>query len=98
MSRKKEIDCLEKLNDEIQCFGEIIEFLSIEKVIPLVKQQELKTYLHRELPFNIHKVILQALKEDKLQLVDYIWQLLPEENICVTIVTNMARRDFTWNH
>jgi len=98
MSQQQEINCLKKLNDETSCFTEIVTYLANEKVISQICKQELTTCLQRDLPFLIYKAINQAIKEEKLQLVDYHWQLLPEEKIRITIITNMTHRDFTWNH
>lgn len=97
MSSKTEIQCLIKLNEKIDCFGDMIDFLSSEKVISRTTTSRLLSELKVELPFELHKVLDKALREESLQLMDYSWVLLPSEKICVTIITNQTRKDFTWN-
>jgi hypothetical protein len=97
MSVHREIECLAKLNDEIYCFSEISDFLLAEKIIEPMKYSELKNTIRRELPYALHAIFTHAIRQDVLQLVDYHWELLPKEKICITIVSTMAKRDFCWN-
>ena len=97
MSSKTEIECLIMLDSKVPCLNEIIEFLSIEKVIDYHTKHKLAAEFKLELPHTIHKALKKALEEDTLQLVDYSWVLLPKEMISITIVTKQTRRDFTWN-
>lgn len=96
MSRRHEIDCLIKLDDKIDCLRNIIEFLSEEKVIDLTKTAQLINEFKLELPYEVHKALRKSLNDESVQLVDYKWELLPSEKICVTIITKQSRRDFSW--
>jgi hypothetical protein len=75
----------------------MIDFLSSEKIISLTATNDLVNALKIELPFELHRTLKDALEKETLQLVDYNWELLPSEKICVTIITNQTRKDFTWN-
>ena len=97
MRSKREIQCLVKLNEKVNCFGDMIDFLSSEKVISRTETSNLVNELNIELPFEIHKTLEKVLQEELLQLVDYKWEMLPNEKICITIITKQSRRDFTWN-
>jgi len=97
MSSKTEVECLKKLNSKIECFSDMIDFLSKEKIIDRNTTHRLAIELKRELPYELHKTLNTALEEETLQLVDYNWALLPQETIAVTIITKHSRKDFTWN-
>ena len=97
MSSKTEIECLIKLNSKVECFSDMIELLSNEKVIDLHTRHKLLSELPLELPYAIHKTLNNALQAEALQLVDYNWVILPKETISVTVITKHSRRDFTWN-
>ena len=97
MSLKTEIKCLIKLDSKIQCFNDMIEFLSLEKIIDRHTTHQLVIELKHELPHAIHRTLRKALEEETLQLVDYSWVLLPKEAITITIITAHTRKDFTWN-
>lgn len=97
MSRRIEIECLKILNSKIECFNDMIDFLSKEKIIDRNTTHKLAIELKLELPYALHKTLNTALEEETLQLVDYNWVLLPQETIAVTIITKHSRKDFTWN-
>ena len=98
MSRNTEIDCLIRLEERASSLHSMIEFLAQEKVISTLQRQSLYGALKSELPHELHNALHNALHLEKLQLVDYIWTLLPTETICITIVSTHARQDFTWNY
>lgn len=93
----REVECLMKLNNEIDCFLEMSDFLLAEKIIEPMKYNELTHTIRRELPYALHYILTNAIKQDKLQLVDYYWKLLPKEKIRITIISTMTKRDFCWN-
>lgn len=97
MSSKTEIKCLKALDGKVDCFNDMIDFLSKEKVIDLRTKHKLSIELKLELPYELHKILNKALREETLQLVDYSWVMLPDETITVTIITMHSRKDFTWN-
>lgn len=97
MGNKTEIKCLIELERRVNCFNDMIDFLSKEKVIDRNTTHNLVTELKLELPYELYKTLNKALQEETLQLVDYNWVLLPKETISVTIITKHSRKDFTWN-
>lgn len=97
MGYKTEIKCLQTLDDRIECFSDIIDFLAKEKVIDMHTKNKLSIELKLELPYALHETLNKALQDEILQLVDYKWTLLPTEAISITVITKHSRRDFTWN-
>lgn len=97
MSRKNEIDCLIKLNNKVNCFADMIDFLSNEKIISRNEVAGLVNAQKLELPYELHRILKHALKEELLQLLDYQWEILPQEKIRVSIITKQTHKDFAWN-
>ncbi|NJO53353.1 MAG: hypothetical protein HC840_32530 [Leptolyngbyaceae cyanobacterium RM2_2_4] len=46
----------------------------------------------------IHNILEQAVKDEKILLLDYHWQLLPIHQIKIQIITTRAKRDFLYGY
>jgi hypothetical protein len=92
---KKEIDCLQRLQDKSGSIDEILQFLVEEKLIDgdLVKKVKQSSDEAKE----VHAVLSGLSKSDKLQLLEYVWHVLPVEIIKIYIVTNRNNKEFTYN-
>lgn len=96
MSLKK-IECIEYLFKKLKCRSEILQFLVDEN---LLTSQEMAGILHD--PHHTHSSAFFSLlsglqKEEKIQLVDYEWTVLPKEFVKLTIVTMSAKKEFTYS-
>ena len=94
---KKEIQCLARLFDLTKCQHDMLEFLISEKLVTKDSVYNLYNSDPRILPKAIHE-ILTSLKDDELvQLIDYTWNILPVENICVTIISDTDKKEFIYS-
>ncbi len=94
---KKKIDFLNRLFDLIKCKITLLEYLRDEKLITDDTMQHLMSE-HSSMHAQRLLAILDRLKgEDKLQLVDYEWTLLPHEHLKLIIVSNNNKREFEYN-
>lgn len=92
------IRCLTRLEEKRSgALQDILEFLVSEKVVDGFNAAYIKNSMESMIPRNIWAELEQAVKDDRLQLVDYKWEILPVERITVTVVTDIVRRDFTFN-
>lgn len=92
------IDCLKLLDKKINCISHILLFLRSEKIISIDKFNEIINEVESMRPAMLYYELEDAFNKDKLQLVDYLWEILPVERIVVTIVTDTVRRDFAYNN
>lgn len=91
---KNHIKCLERLNDLTGAMSEILGFLLSEK---LISREEIKGIMESSDRVKMTSAKLAALQsEDKLQLLEYEWQLLPIERIKITIITDRSSKEFTY--
>jgi len=91
----KQIECLKRLSELTTSMDEILDFLFTEKVATKDECSAVKrsTNQHKELV-----ILLQTLKaNDKFQLLEYEWTILPVERICITIVTDKTRKEFDYS-
>lgn len=93
-TRAKQIECLNRLNDLTAFYLEIEEFLVGDRVatkdeFQIVKNSPMKG---KELQLLLSKLS----KNGKIQLLEYQWIILPVESITLTVVTDDAKREFTY--
>lgn len=96
MSLKK-IEFLENLFKKLQCRVEILGFLRDEKIISDDVVAHILNDPHNTHSTQIFSLLEKLQKEDKLQLVDYEWAILPKELIKLTLVTHSTKREFTYS-
>lgn len=95
MSLKK-IECLKELFNKLNCRVEILQFLKDEKVINDDTMATILNELHLQHPTLIFTLLEDIQNNEKVQLVNYEWNILPKEFIQLTIVTNTAKKEFTY--
>ena len=92
----REIQCLTRLFDLTQCQHELLEFLIEEKLITKDSVHDLYHSDPRTIPKSIHEILTSLKNDQAVQLIDYMWNILPVESICVTIITDTEKREFTY--
>jgi hypothetical protein len=91
-----ELQCLQRLIEKTNCQQEITEWLVTEKL--LTKDAEKAIYAnksHTNIIYEIHKVLQSLRDNERVQLLDYVWNILPVEQIRITIVSDNERHEFT---
>jgi hypothetical protein len=91
------INCLNQLFKKLHCRVEILDFLVLEKVINSDTMAHIINEQQNTHPQLIFSLLEKLQKEDKLQLVDYEWSLLPKEFIKLTIVTDNSKKEFIYS-
>lgn len=95
MSSKREIDCLERLQDKSGSIDDIMSFLVEEKLMDLDLAKKVKQ--SSDEAKEIHAVLKNLSKADKIQLLEFEWTILPVEIIKINLVTNRNNKQFTYN-
>ncbi len=95
MSVANQILCLQRLQDTTGQLDEILQFLKQEN---LVDDNQLKSVrLGADHAKEIQQILRNLQVTNKLQLLNYEWNVLPVENICISIITDRNSKDFTFN-
>lgn len=94
---KRRIDCLERLFALLKCKVDLLQFLKEEEVISDDTMQRLLIEHHTAHCTKIAGILADAVKENKIQLADYEWSILPVEIVKLTIVTNRTKREFEYS-
>ena len=92
----KKVEFFHKLFKLLQCRQDILEYLAEEKVIPEVAVQDILHQQHQTHASQIATILENALKEERLQLVSYEWNVLPNEQLCLTIVSDNNKKEFKY--
>jgi hypothetical protein len=96
MMRKK-IEFLDRLFKLLKCRQEILEFLKAEKLITDDTMQLILHDHHQTHSTKVAVLLEELLQQDKLQLADYEWTLLPHELMKLTLVSQSARKEFVYS-
>jgi hypothetical protein len=91
-----ELECLQRLIVKTSCQQDITAWLVAEKL--LTKEAEKAIYANKSqinVIYEIHKTLQSLRENDKVQLLDYMWNILPVEQIRITIVSDNERCEFT---
>lgn len=92
---KREIECLQRLQDLTGQLEDILQFLKLEN---LVNDNQLKTvHLAADHAKEIQSILRSLQSAGKLQLLEYHWTLLPVENISIAIITDRNHKEFIFN-
>lgn len=102
-SRATEVDCLKRYQEKMGSLDEILGFLLDEH---LIDQENIKTIKSSSTSALLVHTYLKTLQKDSnrvlsrngLQLLEFEWSILPVERIKITIVTDRATKEFTYNH
>jgi hypothetical protein len=95
MSSKREIDCWQRLQDKSGSIDEILDFLIAEKLMNAEMAKKIKQ--SSDEAKEIHAFLKDLSRNDKIQLLDYSWVILPVEIIKINLVTNRNNKLFTYN-
>ena len=90
-----QILCLQRLQDTTGQLEEILQFLKLEG---LVDDNQVKSVrLGADHAKEIQQILRNLQVTNKLQLLMYEWNILPVENIMISIITERNSREFTYN-
>lgn len=92
--RARQIECLTRLDELVSSIAEITGFLLDEK---LISKDQFEAIRSSPMKGKDLQALLSWLStSEKLQLLEYNWQLLPAETINIVIVTDTVKREFTY--
>jgi len=96
MSKKsRQIECLERLNQMAVSIDDILQFLVDEKIFA---KDDIKTVKSSSDHAKQVQALLSDLKRnERIQLLEYEWQVLPVERIKLLIVTDRNQKEFTYD-
>jgi len=90
-----QINCLQRLQDTTGQLEEILQFLKLEK---LVDDNQLKSVrLSADHAKEVQQILRHLQVTNQLQLLVYEWNVLPVENILISIVTERNSKEFGFN-
>ena len=89
------VDCLKRLFHLTGSYEDLIEFLLQEKIID---QDYLVNLSHeKDKVRELCHTLFLASKQEKLQLLQFDWVVLPVERIRLKLVTDMQTKEYTHN-
>jgi hypothetical protein len=97
MSQKvaNQINCLQRLQDTTGQLEEILVFLKLEQLVDDNQMKSVK--LSADHAKEVQQILRDLQVRNKLQMLTYEWNVLPVENIMISIVTERNSREFTFN-
>lgn len=92
---RREIECLNRLQATGVDYSDILDFLLLEKV---VSAEDIRVFKQSaDKGKGLQGWLARLSREEKLQLLEYEWVILPVERIKLTIVTARNSREFTYD-
>lgn len=93
-AQTRKIECLVRLNALTSSTKEMLDFLVLEKLIlkDVANAIARAPMAEKELYLYLDKIS----KEEKIQLLEYSWQILPKEVININIVTDSVNKNFSY--
>jgi predicted nucleic acid-binding protein len=91
----REMECLERLENLTGQLEDILVFLKLENLIDDNAIKKVRTSSNS--PKEVREVLSQLKTDGKLQLLRYEWNVLPVENILITIITDRNQKEFSYN-
>ena len=91
---QRKVRCLDRLMKLSNCFSEFAAVLVEDKVLT---QQEILTVYDAKFGQYYYELLERAVKAEKLDVLDYEWQVLPFERIRLTIVTPRRHKEFIYS-
>lgn len=90
-----QINCLQRLQDTTGQLEDLLQFLKLEN---LIDDNQLKSVrLNADHAREVQSILRGLQLNNKLQLLSYEWNILPVENICISIITERNSKEFTFN-
>ena len=93
--KSNQILCLQRLQDTTGQLVDILEFLKQELLVDDAQMKSVKQGADHAK--EIQSILKDLQARNKLQLLEYEWNILPVENILITIITERNQREFTYN-
>ena len=93
---RTKIEFLEKMFKRLNNRFEILSFLKENRIITDDEMQALLNEHHTSHPTRVASLLDQLQQSEKVQLVNYEWTVLPKEFMQLSIVTDEAKREFTY--
>ena len=91
----KEIECLKRLQETTNQLDDILGFLKQEG---LIDDSHVRSVKHSaDHPKEIQFLLRNLQVTQKLQLLQYEWNVLPVENIVIFIISERNQREFVYN-
>lgn len=93
----KKIEFLNRLFETMDCKTALLNHLKQDK---LINQDSINAILksHDSMHSSaIHRVLTDLYKDDKLQLLDYEWKILPYEHLKLTIISHSGSKEFEYS-
>lgn len=87
------ISCIKRMID-MDSHMEMFDWLKESKIIPDDSFSNNSNQLIAEI---VYYNLTRSCKDDKIQLLDFEWSLLPKEYIKITIITEREKKEFTYN-
>jgi hypothetical protein len=94
---RKKIDFLNRLFELNKCKLDILSFLKDEKLITDDRVQRLLNENHIQHASLIINMLEELAATDKLQLLSYEWQVLPNEKLSLMLVTEHTSKEFGYS-
>ena len=91
---QRKVRALDRLFKLSNCFAELAQVLVEDKVLT---QQQIRSVYDASFTQYYHDLLEHALREEKLDILDYEWQVLPFERIKLTLVTPMRHKEFLYS-
>jgi len=93
----RKINCILRFMEKSDSiYSELMTFLVEERLMKIEEQVDIDRPAERA-KFIVNKLD-KLLKEEKIMLVDWEWNILPVERIRLLIVTDSMQKDFTYGH
>ena len=90
-----QILCLQRLDDTTGQLEDILEFLKLEQ---LVDDNQIKSVrLGADHAKEVQQILRELQVTHKLQMLSYEWNVLPVENIMISITTERNHKEFCFN-
>lgn len=93
MKRKDFLNRLLKLSE---CRDELLQYLLEDKVITEDDVRNMKMYAGH-IGRYMEQLLRECERDEKLQMINYDWVVLPTERLRLTIVTFKTTREFSYN-
>lgn len=93
---KKKIDFLNRMFELLRNKVEILEYLKMEKLITDDQMQRFLNENHIQHASRLAFMLEDLLLDEKLQLADYEWTILPFEVLKLTLVSATSKKEFIY--
>lgn len=92
----REIECLTRLDELIASYDAILEFLQQEDL--LTRQEAIAMRSSSDVAKMINIKLSTLSKTNKIQLLEYAWEVLPVERVKISIVTDRVSKEFSYGY